>query len=169
MRDLKNGQKKEPGIRKIGKSYTRNLNRSHAVKLPLILLFGLAASLTVQETFGAQHLIGGFFITSLLFLIFYRDILRYKPDYIKKYRLLLLLGSLVILTLVLGRSFQYFFQNFTLGLGLFPSGTAIYGMPIAAGAILVALIFDFHTAIIFSFIVSLLTGLWTDLQFMGNR
>ncbi len=131
------------------------------MKLPLILLFGLAASLTVQGTFGLQHIIGGFFITSLLFLIFYRDILRYKPDYVKKYRLLLLLGALVILTLVLGRSFQYFFRNFTLGVGLFPSGTAIYGMPIAAGAILVALIFDFHTAIIFSFIVSLLTGLWT--------
>ncbi|NOY39438.1 MAG: HDIG domain-containing protein [Nitrospirae bacterium] len=161
MRDLRNGQKKESAIRKIGKSYTGKFNRSHAVKLPLILLFGFAASLTVQGTFGLQHIIGGFFITSLLFLIFYRDILRYKPDYIKKYRLLLLLGSLVILTLVLGRSFQYFFRHFTLGLGLFPSGTAIYGMPIAAGAILVALIFDFHTAIIFSFIVSLLTGLWT--------
>ncbi len=158
MKDLRNGQRRES--RKINSGGREGFDRTHAARLAFVLLFGLAAALIVQERFGLRHIIGGFLITGLLFIVFYRDIYRYKPDYIKKHRMLLLLGLLVVLTLLLGRGIQYFFENFTIGLGLFPTGTAIYGMPIAAGAILVTLIFDFHTAIIFSFIVSLLTGLW---------
>ena len=34
------------------------------------------------------------------------------------------------------------------------------GVPVAAGAMLVMLLFDFHTAILSAFVVSLLAGLW---------
>ncbi len=131
-------------------------------KLPLVLLFGLLTSVAVSKALTLQYIAGGFIISGILFLIFYRDIIRYKPDYLKNYRMLLLLGILLIFTVTTGKLFQYFFQKFTIGLGTVPFGTAIYGMPIAAGAILITLIFDFHTAIIFSFTVSLLTGLWAE-------
>jgi len=124
------------------------------------LLLALMTAVIAGDSLKLTHIAGRFLITGLLFLIFYRDILRYKPDYIKKYRMLFLLGFLLLFTVISGRAFQYFFQNFSVGIGLSPPETAIYGMPIAAGAILVALIFDFHTAIIFSFITSLSTGLW---------
>ncbi len=37
---------------------------------------------------------------------------------------------------------------------------AAYGVPMAFGAMLVALLFDFHTAIIFTFVIGLFAGMW---------
>ena len=161
MREKRNGKRIEK-TEKINREPATGVNKIIWNKILLILLFGLLTSVIVAEKITLQYLTGGFLIAGLLFLVFYRDILRYKPDYIKNYRMLLLLGVLVLFTVSAGRVFEYFFQKFTIGVGTLPLGTAIYGMPIAAGAILVTLIFDFHTAIIFSFTISLLTGLWAD-------
>lgn len=160
MRELKNGKIRESQDGKRINIPSQSFFREHIGQILIVLLFGLLASFISGETLKPAHIVGRFFITGLLLLIFYRDILRYKPDYIKKKRMLLLLGFLVLFTILFGRAFQYFFENFAVGIGLFPPDTSIYGMPIPTGAILVTLIFDFHTAIIFSFIVSLLTGLW---------
>ena len=86
--------------------------------------------------------------------------MRYKPAYINNYNMLLLLGLLVIGTLLLGRIFGYLLVNLSKGLDTGSYDSSLYGIPIAAGAMFVTLLFDFHTAIIFSFTISLLTGLW---------
>ncbi|RMG73608.1 MAG: HDIG domain-containing protein [Nitrospirae bacterium] len=155
MKDLRNGKKTQKQTSRESLLKRRNLTEPLAV-----VLFGLITSLTVESRWSPEFLIGGFLISALLFLIFYRDIIRYKPDYIKSTRMVLLLGFLFIFTVITARLFQYFFLKFSLGLGISALESIIYGMPIPAGAILVTLIFDFHTAIIFSFTISLLTGLW---------
>lgn len=136
-------------------------NKHYKLKsISLIIIGGFIAALSVQEKFGIEQLIGGFLITCLLMFIFYRDIMRYKPAYIKKYNVLLLLGIMLISTLLIGRLFGYLLLSLSKGLEFKALDSALFGIPIPAGAMLVSLLFDFHTAIIFSFTVSLLTGLW---------
>jgi hypothetical protein len=134
--------------------------KDNLVRIFFIIFCGFIASLSLQIKFGAEELIGGFLIASLLMFILYRDIMRYKPAYIKKYDMLLLLGLLVIGTLLIGRLFAYLMSGLSKGLEYRALESALFGIPIPAGAMLVSLIFDFHTAIMFSFTVSLLTGLW---------
>jgi putative nucleotidyltransferase with HDIG domain len=139
-----------------------NRKHDHPVRIFFIILCGFMAALSVQQTFGIEQFIGNFFIASLLIFILYRDIMRYKPAYIKKYNMLLLLGLMFISTLLIGRLFGYLLFNLSKGLEFRVLDSAFFGIPVAAGAMLVSLLFDFHTAIIFSFTISLLTGLWLD-------
>ena len=130
------------------------------MRIYFIIVCGFVASMSIQSTFGIEQMSGGFLISCLLMFIFYRDLVRYKPSYIKKYNMILLLGILLIATLLIGRLFGYVFLNLSKGFGYEALDSAIYGIPIPIGAMLVSLLFDFHTAITFSFIVSLLTGIW---------
>jgi putative nucleotidyltransferase with HDIG domain len=130
------------------------------LRISFIIICAFLAALSVQEKFVIEELIGGFFITCLLLFILYRDIMRYKPAYIKKYNMLFLLGLMLISTLLIGRFFGYMLLNLAKGLELKAIDSAFFGIPVPAGAMLVSLLFDFHTAITFSFVVSLLTGLW---------
>ena len=86
--------------------------------------------------------------------------MRYRPAYTKKYNMLLLLGLLLIGTLLTGRLFAYLLLSLSKGLEYRFIESALFGIPIPVGAMFVSLLFDFHTAITFSFTVSLLTGLW---------
>ncbi|MFZ6017694.1 MAG: HD family phosphohydrolase [Nitrospirota bacterium] len=130
------------------------------IRISFIIICAFMAALSVQEKYGIGQLIGGFFIACLLLFILYRDIMRYKPPYIKKYNMLLLLGLMLISTLLIGRLFGYLLLTLSKGLGFKAIDSAVFGIPVPAGAMLVTLLFDFHTAITFSFAVSLLTGLW---------
>lgn len=130
--------------------------------LYFIIVCGLLAALSIQSNFGTEQLIGGFMISSLLMFILYRDIMRYKPAYIKKYNMLLLLGLLLTGTLLIGRLFSFLLYNLSKGLEYQYLDSAVFGIPIPAGAMLVSLLFDFHTAITFCFTVSLLTGVWLN-------
>jgi putative nucleotidyltransferase with HDIG domain len=67
---------------------------------------------------------------------------------------------MIIGTLIIGRISEYALVNFSRGMGIADTSVAVYGIPVATGAMLVALLFDFHTAITFSFTVSLLAGYW---------
>ena len=107
-----------------------------------------------------QKLVGGALIGFVMLFILYRDIMRYKPSYINNYNMLVLLCLLLIGTLLIGRTSGYLLENLSKGLVLVHIDIARYGIPIAAGAMLVTLLFDFHTAITFSFTISLLTGIW---------
>lgn len=129
-------------------------------KYSLLLVLSLLTAFAVQVRIGVESLIGGFLIACMLLSILYRDILRYKPQYMKKYSMLVLLGLLILATVIFGRVWHYVLLSLSKGLGSLSTDGAVYGMPIAAGAMLVTLLFDFHTAIFFSFIVSLLSGLW---------
>lgn len=132
------------------------------VKIFFIVLCGFLAALSVQRNFYPEEIAGGFFIACLLIFILYRDIMRYKPSYIKNYNMLLLLGLMLISTLLIGRLFGYLLLSLSKGLELQALDSSVFGIPIPAGAMLVSLLFDFHTAIIFSFTVSLLSGLWLN-------
>jgi cyclic-di-AMP phosphodiesterase PgpH len=148
------------------KNAIRNLkSRILGVELdPTMKLFLSAASLVVSlcmmVDLSPEKFLGGSLIAFVLLFILYRDITRYRPSYITNRNMLLLLGLMIVGTLLIGRFFGYLFQNLSKGLGFVPPEAAIYGIPIAAGAMFVTLLFDFHTAITFSFTISLLTGYW---------
>lgn len=129
---------------------------------PFLFLLALAVSASLMTNLSVARFIGGTLIAAVLLFILYRDIMRYKPAYINNYHMLLLLGLMIVSTLVIGRMFDYLLQNLSRGIGSIAPDTAIYGIPIAAGAMLVTLLFDFHTAITFSFTISLLTGYWLN-------
>ncbi len=128
----------------------------------MLLLFAasLFVSLSVMIDLSPGRFLGGSLVAFVLLFILYRDIMRYKPAYINNYNMMFLLGLMIFSTLVIGRLFEYILVNLSRGLGFIALDTAIYGIPIAAGAMLVTLLFDFHTAITFSFTISLLTGFW---------
>ncbi|GAB4488268.1 MAG: HDIG domain-containing protein [Thermodesulfovibrionales bacterium] len=125
----------------------------------------LVISLLFMSEFSVSRIFGGMLLSFVLLFIFQRDIMRYKPSYMQNYQSLLLLTVLIVGTVVIGRLFGYFFETFLRGFGLAETGAAVYGIPIAAGAMLVTLLFDFHTAITFSFTISLLTGFWLENAF----
>lgn len=134
-------------------------------RLSVLILFGLISALLIQEIMGISRFIGSFLIVSIILFIFYKDIKRYKPGYLENYKMLLLLGLLFTGTLLIGRIFDYLLEGLNIGLSL-PDGTSyIFGIPLPLGAMLVTLIFDFHTAIIFSFALSLISGIWLDNPF----
>lgn len=120
----------------------------------------LIASLLLTVDATPARFIGGTLVSFVLLFVFYRDIMRYKPAYVNNYAMLLLLSLMIIGTLLIGRSSEYVLTGMMKGLGITDTGIVVYGIPIATGAMLVTLLFDFHTAITFSFTVSLLTGYW---------
>lgn len=145
------------------KNGTRKISRKIDIKKYLLLIvFGFLSAIAIQERAGAERFAGGLLTACLLLAILYRDIRRYKPAYLKNYNMLVLLGFMIVSTLLLGRFFEYILVNLARGIGLAPMEITLFGIPIAAGAMLVTLLFDFHTAIVFSFVVSLLSGLWLN-------
>lgn len=153
------------GIQKIHRSPIERLKdfikrRDDLYKIIGLLIISLITSSVVQVKLGIGSFLGGFLVTSFILFIFYKDIKRYKPGYLKDYKMLILLGILVAGTLLAGRIYEYFLSGLHKGLN-FPDGNAyMYGIPIPLGAMLVKLIFDFHSAITFSFVISLLAGIW---------
>lgn len=126
----------------------------------ILIVFSLLSALSIQSRLDIESFVGAVLVACLLLVILYRDILRYKPQYMKKHNMLVLLGVMIVSTVLMGRVFHYVLINLSKGVGSLSVEGAMFGMPIAAGAMLVTLLFDFHTAIVFSFIVSLLSGLW---------
>ncbi len=155
---MKNGIQKDKNIPK--ENMLRFDLRSNWLKLLILCTSSLAVSLTLMTDLSAERFIGGALIASVLLFILYRDIMRYKPAYIENYNTLSLLILMMVSTLLIGRFFEYLLQHLSKGLGFLAVDTAVFGMPIAAGAMLVTLLFDFHTAITFSFTISLLSGYW---------
>ncbi|MBF0515781.1 MAG: HDIG domain-containing protein [Nitrospirae bacterium] len=127
-----------------------------------VLVCSLLISVTIVRSLDVANFIGIFSISMIAISIMFMDIFRYKPTYIKLQKMIILLGLMFFCTLVFGRLIEYIFVNFTRGLGLHEQKTIIYGLPVQAGAMLVMLLFDSHTAIIFSFIISILSGIWQN-------
>ena len=152
---MKNGIPKDSKINSLEVS-------SNAKRLIFICVASLIVSLTLMTDLSPWRFIGGALTAFVLLFILYRDIMRYKPAYIDNYNMLLLLGLMIVSTLVIGRFFDFLLQNLSKGTGFVAADTAVFGIPIAAGAMLVTLLFDFHTAITFSFTISLLTGYWLN-------
>lgn len=109
----------------------------------------------------------GLFFISLLFLyVIYRDIKRYKPSMTKELSKLGLLGILLIGTLLLSKLFYIVLNAFANNIGYIGSSTIVFGIPVASGAMLVALLFDIHLAIVFSFTIALLSGVWVTSEIL---
>lgn len=133
---------------------------SATLEWPLLVVTSALASLAILERWSMEGFIGGWLMAGVLLFILMKDIKRYRPRYLKKRRMLILLGLMVVGTLALARGTEFVLFNLARGLQLTPLEITLYGVPLAAGAMLVTLLFDFHTAIMFSFLVSLLAGLW---------
>jgi len=159
---MKNGTTKSEVKRGVAKSEPRPpyISKKDMPRLAVFFISSLLSAFFILDKLDAEHLIGGFLVSSLLLFILYRDIMRYKPAYIKKDSMLLLLCLMLLFTLFIGRLFSYLLLGLSKGIGSVPIESAIFGMPLPVGAMLVTLLLDFHTAIIFSFTVSILTGLW---------
>lgn len=159
---MKNGTTKSEVKRGVAKSEPRSpyISKKDMPRLAVFFITSLLSAFFILDKLDAEHLIGGFLVSSLLLFILYRDIMRYKPAYIKKDSMLLLLCLILLFTLFIGRLFSYLLLGLSKGIGSVPIESAIFGMPLPVGAMLVTLLLDFHTAIIFSFTVSILTGLW---------
>lgn len=168
---MKNGIQKSSskGLRKIfQENFLRNLkeyrerHKDDIYKIAVLIALGLISALIIQEKLSIDRFVGSFLIVAVILFVFYKDIKRYKPGYLMDYKMLLLLGILVAGTLLLGRIFEYLLSGLQRGLNFPDGGAFIYGIPIPIGAMLVKLIFDFHTSMIFSFAISLIAGIWLN-------
>jgi putative nucleotidyltransferase with HDIG domain len=153
MKDTKNGKQKDT------KSLYREVIDRHGRMFLLICPAAAVVAASLMVDLNPARLSGGFLISLVLLFILYRDILRYKSSYLEG-RTLLLLGLMIVGTLLTARSFEFLLVNLSRGLGFIPVDTAVFGIPIAAGAMLMTLLFDFHLAITFSFTISILMGYW---------
>ncbi len=131
---------------------------------PLILLSLLISLLLHDYKRGVLAFLGSTILVFILLHFFYRDLKRYKPTYLKKKKSLLLLSSLLILNLVVARVFEHLFYIFSKGMGIENPIIHYFGIPLAIGAVIVVMVFDFHTAIIFSLVLSLMIGIWIKIS-----
>lgn len=153
MTDLQNNRKKT------AKAPVEPDLRVHYLTLGFGLLSGV---FIVRPGGGPAAFAGGVVAACMLLLILYRDVMRYKPGYTRKFSMLVLLGMLVVGALATGRLSDYLLSGMMRGLDVAHHGAVAYAIPVAAFAMLVTLLFDFHTTLIFSFTLSLLTGLWLE-------
>lgn len=94
----------------------------------------------------------------LVFYLFYRDVKRYRPTLVSDVRKIILLAFLLLFTIVVSQSARIILSRVAESYQL-DSATVGFALPVATGAMLVSLLLDFHLALAFSFIVSLLLGM----------
>ena len=131
-------------------------------KICLLAVFTAILNISIVwgQSFPTETIIGTFLLIGLLLLILYKDSLRYRPEIKNDYKLILLVGTLLSGNFVIGRSLFYVMVGFTKWLGTVDPSILVYAIPLAAGAMLAALLIDIHTAILFTVITSLIAGLW---------
>lgn len=139
-----------------------NFNKDNFVKVFMLLIFTsiLNVSIALGKSLSTEAIAGAFLMIALLLLILYRDFIRYKPEIKGDYSMILLIGILLSGNLVIGRAFYYVLQGFTNWLGTIDSVLLVYAVPLAAGSMFAALLIDIHTAIVFTVIISLISGIW---------
>jgi hypothetical protein len=94
----------------------------------------------------------------LIFYLFYRDIQRYRPAFIRDSRKVFLLAFLLLGTVMVSNFAKFILSLVTDNVPL-DALTIGFALPVSAGAMLVCLLFDFHLALAFSFVISLLMGI----------
>ncbi|MCK4909989.1 MAG: HDIG domain-containing protein [Thermodesulfovibrionales bacterium] len=157
MTGMKDAQKnKEKSESRPQRTITPEAFQDHVA----LIFISLATAALICDLSGIEHFVGSFLLTGLLFYIVYRDILRYKPHYLYKRRLMLLLGFMIVLTVGLGRLSEVAFESMVRGFQIDVGDTVRFGLPIPSGAMLIMLLFDFHTAIVSSVVLALIAGLW---------
>jgi putative nucleotidyltransferase with HDIG domain len=112
-----------------------------------------------EEMHSRFHAYGGLFALILVFFyLIYRDIKRYRPALIGDRRKIVLLAFLLLLTISCSLALRSVFTLLAdkLQLDIITVG---FALPVAAGAMLTSLLLDFHLALGFSFVVSILLGI----------
>ncbi|MBF0318069.1 MAG: hypothetical protein HQL04_07820, partial [Nitrospirae bacterium] len=133
----------------------------------LVLIPSFIVAITIVRVGDIANFLAVLFVCLILMSIVLMDIFRYKPAYTKKNKMLILLMLLFIGTIVFGRGVEYLLLNLSKGMGFISHKAVIYGIPVEVGPMLICLLFDSHTAIIFSFIISMLSGIWQGDAFYG--
>lgn len=127
------------------------LGVSTALILSIMLLRGLGSR-------GITAFFGLTLLMLLVFYLFYRDVKRYRPALIGDTRKILLLAVLLLMTVAVSVFFRAVFALLAEALKL-DATTVGFALPVSAGAMLVSLLLDFHLALAFSFISSILMGI----------
>ncbi len=94
----------------------------------------------------------------LFFYLMYRDIKRYRPTLIADSKKMFLLVILLVVTVVISQ-FSKYVLSFAADQLALDAVTIGFALPVSAGAMLVCLLLDFHLALSFSFVVSVLLGI----------
>jgi len=149
------------------KKYPFNLNKENLIKHGFLIVFTALLSVSVVWGKGTaiDFITGTSLIVGLLLFIMYKDFIRYRPEIKKDYKMLILIGLLLSGNLLIGRTFYYILEGFTLWFGFIDPYLIVYAVPLAAGSMLIALLIDIHTAIIFTVITCLIAGLWLNSPF----
>lgn len=116
--------------------------------------------LMFQPGSSATYSVGLFLAIALLLIILHKDLERYRPDFVKNGRNLLLIGTLLLLNILLGRIFYLLLEGFASGIDFLHHDAVIYGLPLATGAMLAALLVDVHVAIVIATLTSLSASIW---------
>ena len=94
----------------------------------------------------------------LVFYLFYRDVKRYRPALTADGRKIILLAFLLLMTVIVAQFSRTIMLLIADAFAL-DAATVGFALPVAAGAMLVSLLLDFHLALAFSFIVSMVLGM----------
>jgi len=171
----KEGNQTDRGIKGLSHLWHFHLKKEDILKglLAISVILSLALILSPEtEPFRSESILRGaalspwmvrsglFLIGLLLIYIIYRDINRYRPSLTKDIGKLSLLGILLVGTILLSKIFYLILNALANSLGFIGAPTIIFGIPVASGAMLVALLFDIHLAIVFSFTIGLLSVVW---------
>jgi len=140
----------------------QKVNKENLIRLSLIILFAaiLSIFITWDGEFSLKTTIGVFLLTTLLLILLYKDLMRYRPKTYMDYSIIVLIGVLLLGNFFIGKSFYYILTGFSAWLGNINPELPIYALPLATGSMLTALLIDIHTAIVFSVITALLAGIW---------
>ena len=140
------------------------LNKDTLIKSFFLILSSSVLGLSILwgKAYSIETLIGTFLIIVVLLAVFYRDMMRYKPEIRQDYTQIFLIVLLLSANLLLGRTFYYVLEGFTEWLGTINPSLPVYAIPLATGSMLAALLIDIHAAILFTVITSLIAGLWLN-------
>ena len=120
----------------------------------------IIAEIARREGIGNRlHAYAGLTLLILLvFYLFYRDVKRYRPALAGDRRKIILLAFLLAVTIIVSQFSRTIMLLIADAFAL-DAATVGFALPVASGAMLVSLLLDFHLALAFSFIVSLLMGM----------
>lgn len=102
---------------------------------------------------------GLFILILILLFLFYLDIRRYRgAALLRDTRRMVLIAALLVMAGALAQAAHFIYVHLADSLNV-PRNTAMYALPVASGAMLISLLFDFHLALAFSFAISILLGI----------
>jgi len=140
------------------------IGKNLLIRISLLFIFAAILNISMEwgKIFSLQTALGNFLLITFILLIFYKDMMRYNPAVRQDYRLILLILTLLSGNFIIGRIFDYVLEGFAADFGTIDPSLFIYAIPLATGTMLAALLIDIHNAIVFTFITSLIAGLWLN-------